>query len=128
MKLNTVFTRIALYLIIIISVLSCAHKKIAEPESDHKTAPKLDHTYNPATSIIKFYQGPLNHLSAVRSGECPMHPTCSEYSRESFQKYGFVVGWVMTMDRLMRCGRDEIKLSPRIYVHGQWQYYDPVEN
>lgn len=33
----------------------------------------------------------------------------------------------MTCDRLMRCGRDETELSPRIMVDGELKYYDPVQ-
>ncbi len=82
---------------------------------------------HPMVSLVEFYQGPLNHLSAVRWGECAMYPSCSEYSRQAFQKYGPVRGWIMTLDRLMRCGRDEIKSAPRIRVDGKWKYYDPLE-
>jgi hypothetical protein len=56
-----------------------------------------------------------------------MHPSDSEYSLQSFEKHGMIIGWIMTLDRLMRCGRDETKLSPRVLVNGKWRYYDPVE-
>ncbi|MCJ7539262.1 MAG: membrane protein insertion efficiency factor YidD [Desulfobacterales bacterium] len=77
--------------------------------------------------MIEFYRGPLNHLSAVRSGECPMYPSDSKYSLQSIQKHGMFVGWIMAMDRLMRCGRDETRLSPKIIINGKSKYYDPVE-
>lgn len=78
-------------------------------------------------SMMRFYQGPLNHLSAVRRGSCPMYPSCGEYSRQAIARHGFAVGWAMSMDRLMRCGRDEMKYAPRIRINGQWLYYDPVD-
>jgi len=34
----------------------------------------------------------------------------------------------MTFDRLMRCGRDELYLSPKIIVDGKSKCYDPVKN
>ena len=37
------------------------------------------------------------------------------------------MGWIMAMDRLMRCGRDETRLSPKIMIYGKLKYYDPVE-
>jgi hypothetical protein len=55
-----------------------------------------------------------------------MHPPCSEYSAQAFKKYGFAVGWMMTCDRLMRCGRDEMDLSPLVNINGQWKRYDPL--
>ena len=77
--------------------------------------------------MVEFYQRPLNHLSAVRFTECPMYPSDSQYSLQSFKKHGFIMGGIMTFDRLMRCGRDEVKLSPRILVNGKVKSYDPVE-
>ncbi len=84
--------------------------------------------FNPMVSAIQFYRGPLNHLSAVRYGECPMYPSDSEYGLQSSEKHGWVVGWVMAMDRLLRCGRDETRRSPPVRVDGKWKTYDPVEN
>ena len=84
--------------------------------------------FNPLLSIVQFYRGPLNHLSAVKQGECPMYPSCSEYSVQCLQKHGFFVGWMMVCDRLMRCGRDELKLSPQILSNGKLKCYDPVAN
>ena len=82
---------------------------------------------DPLSSITRFYRGPLNHLSAVRYGECPMYPSDSEYSLQSIQKHGMWAGWIMSMDRLMRCGRDETKLSPEVFINGKLKTYDPVE-
>lgn len=76
--------------------------------------------------MFLFYDKGLNGLSGVRSGACPMHPSCSAYSREAFSKPGFLRGWLLTFDRLLRCGRDEMDLTPRTLVHGTWKVYDPV--
>ncbi|MBN2031853.1 MAG: membrane protein insertion efficiency factor YidD [Deltaproteobacteria bacterium] len=82
---------------------------------------------NPLKAVMDIYQGPLNHCSAVRSGDCPMHPSCSDYSKEALEKYGFFIGAMLAFDRLMRCGRDELGLSPVIYVEGRLKCYDPLE-
>ena len=79
-----------------------------------------------ASGILDLYQGPLNHLSAVRYGACPMHPSCSEYARQAIAAYGPLKGWILAMDRLLRCGRDETARAPTIYVHGQPKFYDPL--
>jgi uncharacterized protein len=60
-------------------------------------------------SPIAFYQ---KIISPAAGNRCQMSPSCSEYSREAFQSHGFFLGWIMTCDRLMRCGRDETRLSP----------------
>jgi putative component of membrane protein insertase Oxa1/YidC/SpoIIIJ protein YidD len=79
-----------------------------------------------ARTVFFLYEDVLGHLSSVRSGQCPMYPSCSEYSREAFGKHGMVVGWWMTFDRLLRCGRSGMKHSPRILIEGTWKHYDPV--
>jgi len=88
---------------------------------------ETDRDADPLSLMVRFYRGPLNHLSAVRYGECPMYPSDSEYSLQSIQKHGMLVGWIMAMDRLMRCGRDETRLSPQVFINGKWKTYDPVE-
>jgi len=75
---------------------------------------------------LRIYREPLDHLSAVRRGVCPMHPSCSEYGRLAVKKHGFFIGWAMTMDRLMRCGRDELRRATAIWVNGQRKFYDPI--
>jgi len=101
-------------------MVSCAYSKSMQVDASGAAT-------HPLSAMIRFYQGPLNHLDAVRTGECPMYPSCSQYGLHSIQKHGALVGWIMTMDRLMRCGRDETRLSPPVVVDGQLNYYDPVE-
>jgi hypothetical protein len=105
---------------ILMNVGGCASTSSVKPGDDPMTGP--------AGAFFLVYDKGLNHLAAVRRGTCPMYPSCSAYSREAFQKHGFVVGWWMTYDRLLRCGRDELKLSPRTLVHGRWKVYDPVSH
>jgi hypothetical protein len=92
----------------------CAHHSATQPNP------------SPYEDFLGIYSGPLNHLDAVRRGVCPMHPSCSEYSRRAVEKHGFVGGWAMAMDRLLRCGRDELRRAPTIIVHGEWKFYDPL--
>ncbi len=114
-------TRAALLLIISIGMMACAHT----PEtSTPNGAGRPDGRHE---GFIGFYTGTLNHLEGVRRGSCPMHPSCSQYSRQAMDRYGWLKGWVMTMDRLMRCGRDELNSAPRVFANGAWRYYDPVE-
>lgn len=81
---------------------------------------------SPYEDLLGIYRGPLNHLAPVRRGACPMYPSCSEYSRQAVEKHGFVIGWTMAMDRLLRCGRDESKRVPSVLVQGEWKFYDPL--
>jgi len=118
MKLTPPIIRIGALITLAVIVSACAHAS----RSDSGNAGNSGFY----EGVIGFYSGPLNHLSGVRRGGCPMHPSCSQYSKEAVKWNGFVTGWIMTMDRLLRCGRDELKTAPRVFVDGQWKYYDPV--
>ena len=74
---------------------------------------------------IKLYQ---DYISSVDGNRCPMHPTCSRYCIEAFKKHGALLGWIMCSDRLIRCGRDEKKLSDPVWIDGEKRSYDPVSN
>jgi putative component of membrane protein insertase Oxa1/YidC/SpoIIIJ protein YidD len=66
-------------------------------------------------------------ISPIDGDRCPMYPSCSTYSGEAFHKHGPILGWIMTCDRLMRCGRDELDRSARIEKGGKSYCYDPVD-
>ncbi|MCG8548842.1 MAG: membrane protein insertion efficiency factor YidD [Desulfobacterales bacterium] len=55
-----------------------------------------------------------------------MYPSCSRYCTQAIQKHGFGLGWIMACDRLLRCGRDEVRLSPHIKLNGRNLTFDPV--
>ena len=62
--------------------------------------------------LIKIYQSiPFSSHSA-----CRFYPTCSEYSKQAYEKYGFFKGTKLTIKRLLKC-------NP-LGKHG----YDPVPN
>lgn len=75
---------------------------------------------------IRVYRGPLDHLNAVRTGHCSMHPSCSNYAQEAIKKHGPAAGTMLACDRLIRCGRDELDYAPKVPVNGKWRYYDPL--
>ena len=72
---------------------------------------------------IRFFQ---DIISPVDGPRCNSHPTCSAYARQSLARHGPLVGWIMTCDRLMRDGRDDNRLLPRIRVGGHEYADDPV--
>lgn len=78
-----------------------------------------------AEKIIVFFQ---HYISGIDGDRCPMYPTCSQYSLDALQKHGLLMGWVMCCDRLLRCGRDELTISPVVIIDGDRRCYDPVEN
>ncbi|MDA8428343.1 MAG: membrane protein insertion efficiency factor YidD [Geobacteraceae bacterium] len=50
--------------------------------------------------IIRFYQ---RLLSPLLPAACRFYPSCSEYSRDSIVRHGFVRGMWLTMIRLSKC-------------------------
>ena len=108
-----------IWLAFLVVLIGCSHAPSSEKEKHRR--------FNPMLSLVEFYRGPLDSLSAVKTGECPMYPSCSEYGVQALEKHGPFIGWMMTCDRLMRCGRSEMKLAPTIYVDGKAKYYDPIE-
>ncbi|MFH2093152.1 MAG: membrane protein insertion efficiency factor YidD [Pseudomonadota bacterium] len=67
-------------------------------------------------------------ISPVDGHRCPMYPSCSQYAKTAIHKHGYVIGWIMGLDRLVRCGRDEKTHAPAIRANGIIHIYDPVEN
>jgi len=49
--------------------------------------------------IIKAYQKTANH----RPRRCKYYPSCSNYSLEAFQKFGFITAFVLSVWRILRC-------------------------
>lgn len=72
---------------------------------------------------IRFFQ---EIISPVDGPRCHSYPTCSTYARQSVAAHGAFMGWIMTCDRLMRDGRDDNHLLPRIRVGSHDYADDPV--
>lgn len=90
--------------------------------SDVKRNPEK--SFKPAVFTMGLYQ---KYISPIDGQRCLMYPSCSEYSKQAFQKHGFLKGWIMTCDRLLRCGRSELGLSPPVIIKGQKYCHDSLE-
>lgn len=49
---------------------------------------------------IKFYR---KFISPLTGPNCRFHPTCSAYSLEAFQRFGFLKGFYLTLKRILKC-------------------------
>lgn len=79
--------------------------------------------HRPITSgTILLYQ---KLISPGRGVSCPMHPHCSQYGRQAFANYNPLRAYVMTADRLLRCGQDLNHYRPTS-VDGHTRYSDPI--
>jgi uncharacterized protein len=74
---------------------------------------------------IHFYR---TYLSGADGQRCPMTPSCSRYALTAIERHGALMGWIMACDRLMRCGRDELKHSPSVMTRSGVHCQDAVEN
>lgn len=53
-------------------------------------------------NIIKFYQKYISKY-ILTGRNCRFYPTCSQYSMEAYEKYGFFKGTFLTINRILRC-------------------------
>lgn len=53
-----------------------------------------------AIFFIKLYQ---KLISPLKPKTCRFYPTCSEYSIQAIQKYGFLKGSLKSIRRILRC-------------------------
>ena len=120
----------AIFLLVFFCLATLAYASPFKGPWDQDSSKKIsrkqtDHGLNPLLSLVEAYR---TYISPIDGKTCPMYPTDSKYSVLSFKKHGFFIGWMMTIDRLFRCGRDELRLSPWIRVNGEIRCYDPLEN
>ena len=50
--------------------------------------------------VLRFYKA---YLSTLFAGSCRFEPTCSQYSYEAVERFGFARGSWLTLKRLLRC-------------------------
>ena len=90
----------------------------SNPATQRETTPVM-------AAPIRFFQ---RYLSGADGHRCPMTPSCSSYALQAMKRHGAVKGWIMACDRLMRCGRDELKHSPSVLTRHGVRCKDPVQN
>ncbi len=74
------------------------------------------------TLFFIFYK---TFISAQDAARCMFYPSCSEYALQAIGKHGFIIGILMTADRLMRCNPFSAKNYP-VY-NNSTLLYDPVK-
>lgn len=74
------------------------------------------------------YEGTVffsKYISPVDGDRCAMYPTCSSYSRQAIAKHGFILGFIMTADRLIH-ESNEIDTANLIRIGESYRYSDSV--
>lgn len=51
-------------------------------------------------ALIKFYQ---KFISPIKPPTCRFYPTCSEYSLQSYERFGIFKGTYLTVVRISKC-------------------------
>ena len=59
-----------------------------------------DNNESPALRAISFYQ---RKISPQLPARCRYYPTCSQYTYDAVEKYGFLFGGLLGALRLLRC-------------------------
>lgn len=101
----------------------------SDPMQGPWEAPKIAAHGNSSGAGFDFTLGIYQSLVSPGSGHrCPMEPSCSTYARQSFATNGPFYGWILTADRLLRCGRDELHRARRVMKGGRILFPDPVRD
>ena len=102
---------------------------VSIPDHHAQAGPRKDDaatgTANQATlsSPLTLFQRVISRADGDR---CPMAPSCSHYAATAFKHHHPVTAWILTCDRLLRCGHDEVRLAPKVWIDGQPRAFDPV--
>jgi putative component of membrane protein insertase Oxa1/YidC/SpoIIIJ protein YidD len=84
--------------------------------------------YNPVTltlsSLLFTYQ---KWLSPQISADCLYSPSCSEYSKRLFKRYGLIGGIITSSDRLMRCDRISATTINPVSIGNDGKVHEEVE-
>jgi hypothetical protein len=78
------------------------------------------HQHKKSSGGLAFYQ---KYISSFDGPRCSLSPTCSGYAAQSFERFGFFMGLVLTADRLMHEGDkvDWLKVIPLDPRYEGWQ-------
>ena len=115
---------ISLYLLAFIFLDGPMFGSIGLAESVPPALQKAPQETSFLSQSLSFYQKILSHSDGDR---CPMYPSCSAYAKQAFHTHGLIKGWILTSDRLLRCGHDEVKLSGRKLIKGRYKTPDPLD-
>jgi len=72
--------------------------------------------------VLDLYQMWLSPLKG--NNRCPMYPSCSQYAKIGFERFNPLEAYVVSCDRLMRCGH-ELWMYDEVMVDGLLRWHDP---
>jgi len=122
-------------LVLVCAALLCACPRSLSAEDRMKgpttraarsTSPAVESATLPARlgmGAILLFSKVISPADGPRS---PSFPTGSAYALDAFRKHGFLLGTILTADRLLH--ESDIHTGLRVSMHGIARYYDPVEH
>lgn len=118
-------------IILFLPILAFAREPFCEPwgrdsnlriEQEPAVSRKPGTAVRIANAVIRFHQTVINPVDGPRSH---FRPTSSRYMQLAMQRYGFLKGFVMGCDRLLR-ENDEEWVYNMVEIDGQTFKYDPA--
>ncbi len=82
------------------SLLTLKREKLQNELTTMKTDAVVKKKRGIGNALLNVYQ---KHISVLISAECLYSLSCSRYSREALNKYGFFPGILLSADRITRC-------------------------
>ncbi|MGD9187258.1 MAG: membrane protein insertion efficiency factor YidD [Desulfobacteraceae bacterium] len=111
---------VAMVLFTSLACLMAPRTASAEPPALNNSTPKASTAWS---TPLKLFQMTISKADGNR---CPMYPSCSHYSSQAFARHNPVMAWILTADRLLRCGRDETRLSKPVIIQGRIRIKDTL--
>jgi putative component of membrane protein insertase Oxa1/YidC/SpoIIIJ protein YidD len=97
---------------------------LCRPHAEHTPIKKLSPMGRCAEQAILFHHNVLTHISGPRSH---FRPTSSQYMLQAIRKHGFVKGYLMGCDRLLRENGEEWHYRTRLIDNKLYKWDPPGE-
>jgi len=103
-----------------ITVSTLSQREVAF-EEDFEATPYPPHKFM-TLGAIRMYQ---LLIAPSKGSNCPMHPHCSLYGQMAFERYNPMQAFIMTADRLHRCGHDLTNYDS-VEINDSVRFEDPL--
>lgn len=97
--------------------------ELIQPSPIQKKIKSLNPLFHVAKGAIKLHQ---NFISPAQGERSHFKPSSSEYTKQAIHKHGFVKGFLMGCDRLMRENEESWVYETKVIDERIWKF-DPVK-
>ncbi|MDN3505500.1 MAG: membrane protein insertion efficiency factor YidD [Rhabdochlamydiaceae bacterium] len=96
--------------------------RLAKNEKQQTSKKPLTVPERVAKTVILFHQKVLSPTDGPRSH---YRPSSSEYMKQAIERHGFMMGYLMGCDRLLRENKDRWVYKSTLYCDAEYKY-DPI--